>query len=175
MSPPSNVQLVGASTAHHRALVQLERVAASEAPVLVEGETGSGKEMVARAIHQGSQRSDKPFVALNCGAIPSELVDSELFGHEKGSFTGAIAQRIGRFELADRGTIFLDEVGEMTLEGQVKLLRIMEGSLGLGDAEAQTEWRRVDGAVAELAELLDVIEHATARRAVHRPKPAMMA
>lgn len=104
----------------------IERIAHSDASVLITGPSGSGKEMVARAIHVASQRDAKPFVALNCGAIPGELIESELFGHEKGSFTGAQARRIGRFEESDKGTLFLDEIGDMRFDMQVKLLRVLE-------------------------------------------------
>jgi DNA-binding NtrC family response regulator len=103
-----------------------ERVAGSDIPVLLEGESGSGKELMARAIHQASKRSDKPFIAVNCGAIPENLVESILFGHEKGSFTGALYKTFGKFREADGGTIFLDEVGELTPDIQVKLLRVLQ-------------------------------------------------
>jgi sigma-54 dependent transcriptional regulator, flagellar regulatory protein len=105
------------------------RVAQSSASILISGPSGAGKELVARAIHDHSARSCSSFVALNCGAIPSELIESELFGHERGSFTGAISRRIGRFEEADKGTLFLDEIGDMRFDMQVKLLRVLEDGM----------------------------------------------
>jgi len=109
-----------------RVMAQLERVAASETRVCILGETGTGKELVARTIHDRSARASGPFVTLNCAAVPAELIESELFGHEKGSFTGAGGRHIGKFEQADRGTIFLDEIGDMPLNMQAKLLRVLE-------------------------------------------------
>ncbi len=109
-----------------RLMTQLERVAASESRVCILGETGTGKELVARTIHERSARSGGPFVTLNCAAVPAELIESELFGHEKGSFTGASGRHIGKFEQADQGTIFLDEIGDMPLNMQAKLLRVLE-------------------------------------------------
>jgi formate hydrogenlyase transcriptional activator len=118
--------IVGHSAALRRVLHQVETVAPTDATVLVTGETGTGKELIARAIHNLSQQRPHAFVKLNCAAIPTGLLESELFGHEKGAFTGAIAQRIGRFELANRGTIFLDEISEIPLEVQPKLLRVLQ-------------------------------------------------
>jgi formate hydrogenlyase transcriptional activator len=119
-------EIIGRSRALHRVLHEIETVAPTGSTVLISGETGSGKELVARAIHQLSDRRDKAFVKLNCAAIPTGLLESELFGHEKGAFTGAIGQRIGRFELASRGTVFLDEIAEIPLELQPKLLRVLQ-------------------------------------------------
>ena len=119
-------EIVGESRALRQVLTQVKTVAATDATVLILGETGSGKELVARALHNLSERRERTFVKLNCAAIPTGLLESELFGHEKGAFTGAIARKIGRFELADRGTLFLDEVGEIPLDLQVKLLRVLQ-------------------------------------------------
>ncbi len=119
-------QIVGKSASLRRVLKQVETVAPTDSTVLIFGDTGTGKELIARAIHDLSPRRSKPFVKLNCAAIPTGLLESELFGHEKGAFTGAIAQRIGRFEVANGGTIFLDEIGEIPLELQTKLLRVLQ-------------------------------------------------
>ncbi len=119
-------QIIGNSASLRKVLKRVETVAPTDSTVLIYGETGTGKELIARAIHDLSPRRSKPFVKLNCAAIPTGLLESELFGHEKGAFTGAIAQRIGRFEVADGGTIFLDEIGEIPLELQTKLLRVLQ-------------------------------------------------
>jgi formate hydrogenlyase transcriptional activator len=119
-------QIIGNSGALRKVLKNVETVAPTDSTVLIYGETGTGKELIARGIHDLSPRRSKPFVKLNCAAIPTGLLESELFGHEKGAFTGAIAQRIGRFEVADGGTIFLDEIGEIPLELQTKLLRVLQ-------------------------------------------------
>jgi transcriptional regulator with GAF, ATPase, and Fis domain len=119
-------QIIGNSPALEAVLERVERVAATGSTVLIQGETGTGKELIAHAIHNISSRSGRPFVRLNCAAIPLDLLESELFGHEKGAFTGAIAQKIGRFELADKGTLFLDEVGDIPAALQPKLLRVLQ-------------------------------------------------
>jgi DNA-binding NtrC family response regulator len=119
-------KILGSSKAINNILGIIERVAPLETRVLITGENGTGKELVAKAIHDKSERKDKPFVEVNCAAIPNELIESELFGHEKGSFTGAFQQRIGRFELASKGTLFLDEIGDMSLQAQAKVLHALE-------------------------------------------------
>jgi formate hydrogenlyase transcriptional activator len=119
-------EIVGASDAIKRVLVLLSKVAPTDSTVLITGETGTGKELAARAIHKRSPRVRKAFVAVNCAAIPASLIASELFGHEKGAFTGATQRRLGRFEVADGGTIFLDEVGDIPAETQVALLRVLQ-------------------------------------------------
>jgi formate hydrogenlyase transcriptional activator len=119
-------QVIGNSPALEAVLEQVERVAPTGSTVLIQGETGTGKELIARAIHNISSRCGRSFVRLNCAAIPLDLLESELFGHEKGAFTGAIAQKIGRFELADKGTLFLDEIGDIPPALQPKLLRVLQ-------------------------------------------------
>lgn len=135
--------LIGESPAMRRVLQDIERVAATDATVLVLGETGTGKELIARAIHNLSTRKDRVLVTVNCAAIPESLAESELFGHEKGAFTGAIARKIGRFELAEGGTIFLDEIGELPFELQAKLLRVLQ----------EGEFERVGGTCTLQAEV----------------------
>jgi formate hydrogenlyase transcriptional activator len=119
-------QIVGNSPALEAVLEQVGRVGPTSSTVLIQGETGTGKELIAHAIHNVSPRCGRPYIKLNCAAIPFDLLESELFGHERGSFTGAIAQKIGRFELADKGTLFLDEVGDIPIEIQPKLLRVLQ-------------------------------------------------
>ena len=125
-SPRRFEQIIGNSPALESVLKQVERVAPTDSTALVLGETGTGKELIARAIHNLSARCGRPFITVNCAAIPLDLLESELFGHERGAFTGAIAQKIGRFELADKGTLFLDEVGDIPLPLQPKLLRVLQ-------------------------------------------------
>ena len=129
-------EIVGQSPALLDVLEKVNRVAKTDATVLITGETGTGKELIARAIHSASHRHDKPLIKVNCAALPSGLVESELFGHEKGAFSGAISRRVGRFELAHGGTIFLDEIGEVPIDVQVKLLRVLQ----------EREFERVGGA-----------------------------
>jgi formate hydrogenlyase transcriptional activator len=120
------LDLIGSSPKFRALMTEVERVAPVDSAVLIQGETGTGKEVIARAIHEASPRRNQRFVALNCAAIPRELLESELFGHERGAFTGAWAQTKGRFEMADGGTLFLDEIGDMPLELQPKLLRVLQ-------------------------------------------------
>ena len=119
-------RIIGSSPALESVLEQVERVAPTDSTVLIQGETGTGKELIAYAIHNISSRCGRPLIRLNCAAIPLDLLESELFGHEKGAFTGAIAQKMGRFELADKGTLFLDEVGDIPPALQPKLLRVLQ-------------------------------------------------
>jgi formate hydrogenlyase transcriptional activator len=125
-SPRQFEQIIGNSPALEMVLEQVKRVAPTDSTVLIEGETGTGKELIARAIHNLSSRCGRAFIKLNCAAIPLDLLESELFGHERGAFTGAIAQKIGRFEAADKGTLFLDEVGDIPSALQPKLLRVLQ-------------------------------------------------
>jgi formate hydrogenlyase transcriptional activator len=150
--------IVGNSPALKHVLKLVETVASSDSTVLLLGETGTGKELIARAIHECSRRKDRTFVKLNCAAIPTGLLESELFGHEKGAFTGAIAQRKGRFELANGGTIFLDEAGEIPLELQPKLLRVLQEReferLG-GTRTLRTDARLIAATNRDLAAMMD--------------------
>jgi transcriptional regulator with GAF, ATPase, and Fis domain len=122
----ATLDLIGSSPKFRAVLTDIDRIAPADSAVLIQGETGTGKEVIARAIHEASPRRNHRFVALNCAAIPSALLESELFGHEKGAFTGAWAQTKGRFQMADEGTLFLDEIGDMPLELQPKLLRVLQ-------------------------------------------------
>ena len=119
-------EIVGTSSALQAVLSLVSKVAPMDSTVLLTGETGTGKELIARAIHKRSRRSSRPFVGVNCAAIPAPLIGSELFGHEKGAFTGALQRRLGRFEVAEEGTLFLDEVGELPAETQITLLRVLQ-------------------------------------------------
>ena len=128
--PESRLRAVGAVPSErawrHRIEELLDRIAPSDMPVLIQGETGSGKEVIARKIHARSARRDKPFIKINCAALPSELIESELFGYEKGAFTGAVKNNPGKFALADGGTVFLDEIGDMDFRLQAKLLQVLQ-------------------------------------------------
>src|SRR5882757_4157546 len=135
-------EIIGKSAALQKVLKELETVGPTDSTVLIHGETGTGKELIARAIHNLSSRHDNAFVKVNCAAIPTGLLESELFGHERGAFTGAIAQRIGRFQLAHHGTFFLDEIGDLPLEVQPKLLRALQEQEFERLGSSQT--RRVD-------------------------------
>ena len=150
--------IVGSSPALESALREVERVAPTDSTVLVLGETGTGKELIARTIHNLSTRCGHPFVKLNCAAIPFDLLESELFGHEKGAFTGAIAQKIGRFEMADNGTLFLDEVGDLPFAVQPKLLRVLQEQeferLGSGRTH-RVNVRLVAATHRDLAQMVD--------------------
>ena len=151
-------EIVGKSGVLRELLKQVETVAPTESTVLICGETGTGKELIARAIHNLSARRSNAIVKLNCAAIPSGLLESELFGHERGAFTGALAQRIGRFELANRGTVFLDEIGEIPLELQPKLLRVLQEReyerLGSSDTR-RTDARLIAATNRDLAQMVD--------------------
>jgi len=151
-------EIVGASTALREVLGRVAKVAPTDSTVLITGETGTGKELVARAIHQHSQRARKPFISVNCAAIPKDLIASELFGHEKGAFTGALQRRLGRFEQAQGGTLFLDEIGELPPETQVALLRVLQ----------EREFHRVGGTQPLRANVRVIA-------ATHRDLPAAIA
>src|SRR6202011_1865105 len=151
-------KIVGRSNALRMVLREIMMVAPTDSTVLICGETGTGKELIARAIHERSSRHANAFVKMNCAAIPTGLLESELFGHEKGAFTGAIAQRVGRFELANRGTAFLDEIGEIPLELQPKLLRVLQEREfeRLGSPRTlQTDARLIAATNRDLASLVD--------------------
>jgi formate hydrogenlyase transcriptional activator len=151
-------QVIGSSPALEAVLEQVERVAPTDSTVLIQGETGTGKELIAHAIHNISSRCGRPFIRLNCAAIPLDLLESELFGHEKGAFTGAIAQKVGRFELADKGTLFLDEVGDIPPSLQPKLLRVLQEQEfeRLGSTRThQVDVRLVAATNRDLAEMVE--------------------
>jgi formate hydrogenlyase transcriptional activator len=158
ISTACDFELIGNSQSFLRILKQVEQVAPTDATILIQGETGSGKELIARAIHQLSSRKEQPLVKVNCSAIPTGLLESEFFGHEKGSFTGAIARRMGRFELANQGTLFLDEVGDIPLELQPKLLRVLQEKeferIG-GTKTIQVDVRLVAATNADLSQLVE--------------------
>jgi formate hydrogenlyase transcriptional activator len=151
-------RIIGNSAALESVLDQVEQVAPTDSTVLIEGETGTGKELIAHAIHNASQRCGRAFIKLNCAAIPLDLLESELFGHEKGAFTGAIAQKIGRFEMADKGTLFLDEVGDIPPALQPKLLRVLQEQqferLGSGRTH-QVDVRLVAATNRDLVKMVD--------------------
>jgi formate hydrogenlyase transcriptional activator len=151
-------QIIADSPALESVLEQVERVAPTDSTVLIEGETGTGKELIAHALHNLSSRCGRPFIKLNCAAIPLDLLESELFGHEKGAFTGAVAQKIGRFEMADKGTLFLDEVGDLPLPLQPKLLRVLQEQeferLGSGRTH-RVDVRLVAATHRDLAEMVE--------------------
>jgi formate hydrogenlyase transcriptional activator len=151
-------EIIGASPAFKEVVRQVEVVAPTNATVLLQGETGTGKELLARAVHQQSFRSDHPFITVNCAAMPSGLLESELFGHERGAFTGALAQTIGRFELAHQGTLLLDEIGDLPLDAQPKLLRVLQEHAfeRLGSTRARrVDVRLVAATNRELAQMVD--------------------
>ena len=153
----STRKILGSSSELTQLRGLIEQCASSDAPVLLRGESGTGKELVSRALHDYSARASKPFVAINCGAIPDQLLESELFGHRRGAFTGATCDRKGRFELAHRGTLFLDEIGDMPSQLQVKFLRVLEQKviqpLG-GIAETEVDVRIVAATHRDLEEMV---------------------
>src|SRR5439155_3951863 len=156
-------EIVWRGEAMRSLIAQIDRVAASETRVSILGETGTGKELVARTLHERSPRRAGPFVTLNCAAVPAELIESELFGHEKGAFTGAAARHLGKFEQARGGTLFLDEIGDMPLPMQAKLLRVLEpGEIARvgGDSPIPVDVRTV---AATHRNLEDLAEHGTFR------------
>jgi transcriptional regulator with GAF, ATPase, and Fis domain len=152
-------QVIGNSAALESVLEQVERVAATDSTVLIQGETGTGKELIARATHNISARCGRAFVTLNCAAIPLDLLESELFGHEKGAFTGAIAQKIGRFELADKGTLLLDEVGDIPPALQPKLLRVLQEQEFERLGSARTHHVNVRLVAATNRDLMEMVRH----------------
>jgi transcriptional regulator with GAF, ATPase, and Fis domain len=156
-------QIIGNSAALESVFGEVERVAPTDSTVLIQGETGTGKELIARAIHNISSRCGRPFVKLNCAAIPFDLLESELFGHEKGAFTGAIAQKVGRFEMADKGTLFLDEIGDIPLALQPKLLRVLQEQEFERLGSARTHQVDVRLVAATNRDLADMVKRAEFR------------
>jgi len=152
-------QIIGSSPALESVLGQVERVAPTDSTVLVLGETGTGKELIAKAVHNLSARCGKPFVKLNCAAIPFDLLESELFGHERGAFTGAISQKMGRFEMADQGTLFLDEIGDIPQALQPKLLRVLQEQEFERLGSGRTHKVNVRLVAATHRDLLDMVNH----------------
>lgn len=157
-NPRRSEQLIGSSRSLEAVLEQVARVAPTDATVFIQGETGTGKELIARAIHNGSLRCGRPFIRLNCAAIPDTLLESELFGHEEGAFTGAIAQKIGRFEMADEGTLLLDEIGDIPLALESKLLRALEEREFQGLAGTRTHQADVRLVAATNGNLADLVK-----------------
>ena len=165
LPPESNFAgIIGESAALRRLLQAVETVAATDATVLILGETGTGKELISKAVHNLSHRKSRPFVKLNCAAIPAALLEAELFGHDRGAFTGAVNQRVGRFELADRGTLFLDEIGDMPLELQPKLLRVLQEHEFERLGSSRTQKTDVRMVAATNQNLLDRVEMNEFRR-----------
>lgn len=158
-NPRKFEQIIGNSPALESVLEQVEQVAPTDSTVLIQGETGTGKELIARAIHNLSMRCGRAFVKLNCAAIPFDLLESELFGHERGAFTGAIAQKIGRFELADKGTLFLDEVGDIPPGLQPKLLRVLQEQEFERLGSTRTHQVNVRLVAATNRTLVDMVKH----------------
>jgi len=152
-------QIIGSSPALESVLAQVERVAPTGSTVLILGETGTGKELIAKAVHNLSARCGKPFIKLNCAAIPFDLLESELFGHERGAFTGAVAQKMGRFELADQGTLFLDEIGDIPLALQPKLLRVLQEQEFERLGSGRTHKVNVRLVAATHRDLLEMVNH----------------
>ena len=170
MKNPETAQLIGASTQMVELKLEIQRIARSDAKVLITGESGVGKELVARAIHFHSNRVEKPFIAMNCAGLPETLLESELFGHVKGSFTGAYRDKPGKLESADTGTMFLDEVGEMTLRMQGLLLRFLEtGELQKVGADHRGKLTNVRIIAATNRNLQDLIAEGTVPRGLVLP------
>src|SRR5262249_43245990 len=159
----SGAGIVGTSPALREVIELIRTVAPTDSTVLIEGETGTGKELVAGAIHAHSQRKDRPFIKLNCAAIPLGLLESDLFGHEKGAFTGAVARKVGRFEAANFGTLFLDEIGDIPLELQAKLLRVLQEGEFERLGSTQTQRVNVRLVAATNADLLTLVSEKSFR------------